>query len=74
MVDAAAGSPTASPTFRLADSLLDGKLREFVATRRAAGLAWRRIANELRDTTAREVDVTAETLRTWFADLQEPAA
>lgn len=67
MVDAATGSPAASPTFRLADTLLEGQFRAFVATRRAAGLSWRRISNDLRDITSRQVDITPETLRQWFS-------
>lgn len=74
MVDESTGSSVSSPTYRLADTLLKGQFRPFVATRRAAGLSWRRIASELRDATENEVDVTDETLRVWFADLKEPAA
>jgi hypothetical protein len=55
-----------SPTFRLADMMLDGKLRQFVEERRSVGLSWRRIALDLRD----------ETDRGWFPEDrdQDPAA
>lgn len=57
-----------TPTYRLADILLDGKLAAYVRTARAAGKSWRRIAIEIRDDTDREIDVTHETLRSWFPD------
>lgn len=60
--------PVPTPKYLLADVLLDGKLREFVETRRRAGLAWRHIASQLFTETAHKVDVTSETLRSWFPD------
>jgi hypothetical protein len=65
-----------SPTFRLADMMLDGKLRQFVEERRSVGLSWRRIALDLRDETDRGIDVAHETLRGWFPEDrdQDPAA
>lgn len=50
----------------LADHLLPDGLEEFVTSRRAAGQSWRRIALELRDATGTVIDVTHETLRSWF--------
>ncbi len=44
----------------------DADLEEFVRSRRDAGMAWRKVSNELRDETG--VDVTHETLRSWFPD------
>lgn len=52
----------------LADHLLPGGLADFVTSRRDAGKSWRRIALELRDATGTVVDVTHETLRSWFLD------
>lgn len=60
--------PMPTPKYQLADVLLDGKLREFVETRRSAGLAWRHIAAQLYTETAHRVDVTSETVRSWFPD------
>lgn len=60
--------PTAS--HRLADVLLadDGPLERFVADRRAVGRSWRLIARDLYEATSTEVDLTYETLRSWFPD------
>ena len=51
-----------------ADRLLGdaGPLEELVADRRGRGVSWRKIAGELRDLTG--IDVTHETLRSWFAE------
>ena len=51
-----------------ADRLLGdaGPLEELVADRRNQGVSWRKIAGELRDLTG--IDVTHETLRSWFAE------
>lgn len=57
-----------SPTYRLADLLLDGNLAGYVHEARSAGKSWRRIAIDLRDLTKTQVDVTHETLRSWFPD------
>ncbi len=53
-----------SPTYLLIEQRLGEPLAEFVAQRRP-GTAWRRIATELLVRTG--VDVTYETVRTWFA-------
>lgn len=64
----------ARPTLqRLADHKLNGKLEDFVRTRRADGRSWRLIARDIWQAT--DVDVTYETLRGWFPDeSSEPAA
>lgn len=51
-----------------ADRLLGdaGPLEELVADRRNQGVSWRKIAAELRDLTG--IDVTHETLRSWFPE------
>ncbi len=63
-------SPTASltPTHQLADLLLDEGLREFVFSRRRAGVAWRKVARDLYERTDKRIDVAHETLRNWFPD------
>lgn len=65
-------SPVKSITHRYADELLDRPLAEYVAEQRADGVSWRRIALNLRDETDGEIDITYETLRSWFPD-PEPA-
>lgn len=57
------------PLRRLADVLLPGGLDDFVQTRRGAGVAWRVIEREIYQATEGQVDVTAQTLRTWYAEL-----
>lgn len=63
-----------TPTRRLADTLLDGRLDAYVAERRKAGRAWRLISRDLLDDTG--VDVTEFTLRSWYPELlrDQPAA
>lgn len=68
----------ATPTTnqRLAAVLLGGDLRTWVADRRNppdVRRSWRLIANELRRETEGQVDVTGETLRSWFKDVDEEA-
>lgn len=65
-------APTA--THRLADSLLgdDGPLEDFVRIRRVDGRSWRLIARDLYERT--EIDVTYETLRSWFPDAEPSEA
>lgn len=57
-----------TPTQRLAEVLLGESLEHFVRSRRAEGKPWRIIARDLWRATNGEVDVTYETLRTWFPD------
>lgn len=63
-------SPVQTPNHRLADLLLaaEGPLEAFVRTRRQNGKAWRLIARDLYEATDRQVDLTYETLRSWFPD------
>jgi hypothetical protein len=49
---------------------LDG----FVLTRREQGRAWRLIARDLYDATDGKVDVTYETLRSWYPDVPADGA
>ena len=65
---------TQTPTFRLADRLVDEGVEAFVNTRRAQGKSWRIIARDLWTATDGEIDVTYETLRSWFADEPTEAA
>ena len=55
-------------TRRLLDTLLDGKLDEYVTERREAGRAWRRIALDLLNDV--QVDVTDKTLMSWYPHLR----
>jgi hypothetical protein len=59
--------PPITPTARLADLLLEG-LDEFVLTRRAEGMSWRRIALEISHATGRQIEPTHESVRQWFPD------
>lgn len=54
---------------RLADVLLgeEGPLERFVRERRSEGRSWRLIARDLYELT--EVDLTHESLRSWFPDV-----
>jgi hypothetical protein len=60
-----AASPQPSRLYRLIEERLDGTLTEFVASRRPAA-SWKAMAAELTTTTG--VEVSWESLRTWFAD------
>lgn len=60
------GNSTANQ--RLANVLLGQDVRDFIAERRTAGRAWRLIARDLYEATDRQVDVTHETLRSWFGE------
>ncbi len=67
-------APARTPKYLLADLILEGKLEEFVASRRADGLAWRHVASALFEATEGKVDVTQETLRAWFPEDREDLA
>jgi hypothetical protein len=62
-------APTQTPNHRLADLLLadEGPLEAFVRSRRPHR-AWRLVARDLYEATNGEVDLTHETLRSWFPD------
>lgn len=60
--------PAPSPTYHLANHLLRGRLEHFVRTRRSDGRSWRLIARDLYEKTTGVIDVTHETLRSWFPD------
>lgn len=65
----------ATPTVRLAEVLLggDGALEEFVSSRRPQR-SWRLLARDLYEATDGQIDVTYETLRSWFPDEPVKAA
>lgn len=65
---AASSRPTIA--HQLADQLLgsQGATERFVVERRSQGRAWRLIARDLYEATGKAVDVTYETLRSWFPD------
>lgn len=60
-----APNPQPSRLYRLLEERLDGTLAEFVAARRPAA-SWKTMAAELSETTG--IEVSWESLRTWFAD------
>jgi hypothetical protein len=55
-----------TPTYHLANVLLNGDFAQWVVERRKAGRSWRRIALELYEVSDQRIDVTHETLRSWF--------
>lgn len=59
-----------TPTAQLADILLgdDGPLEQFVRNKRAERRSWRLISRDLYEATDHHVDVTHETLRSWYPD------
>lgn len=65
-----------TPNHRLADILLggDGALEAFVRERRKTNRAWRLIARDLYEVTGQQVDLTHETLRSWFPDAPKKAS
>jgi hypothetical protein len=62
------------PTQRLADLLLGQSLDDFVLSRRAEERSWRLIARDLYERTNGQVDVTHETLRSWYGDAKAVAS
>lgn len=67
-------APGLTTNQRLASLLLATDLRSWVAERRNPAdtrRSWRVIANELRRQTEGAVDVTGETLRGWFKDVDD---
>ena len=55
-------------TQRLADVLLGRPVEDYIAERREAGRPWRFIARDLHEATNGQIDVTYETLRTWYGE------
>lgn len=66
MVPAVPPHPAATPTQRLAETLLGQSLDEWIMARRARGLSWKSIAADLAVTTDGQVDLNRETLRVWY--------
>lgn len=58
--------PDATPTQRLAATLLGESLALWVATRRGQGKSWKTIADDLSVSTDGQVNVNRETLRAWY--------
>lgn len=66
---------TPNATQQLAGILLDRPLGDYVADKRAEGLAWRKIAAALRTDTDGRIAVSHEVLRLWYGeDLAEQAS
>lgn len=57
-----------TPKQQLADLLLGQSLDEFVTSRRGQDRSWRLIARDLYERTNGQVDVTHETLRSWYGE------
>lgn len=57
--------------YQLADQAVGG-LEPFVAERRGQGISWRRISIELLQ--EHQIDISGESLRSWFKDRVESAA
>lgn len=64
---------TLTPTQRLATVLLGEDLGQWVAERRDPDAlhSWRLISQQLAKATDGQVDVTGETLRSWYGDLEQ---
>ena len=60
---------TANATQQLAAIILGRSLAEYVAAKRSEGLGWRRLAAALDADTAGRVQVSYETLRSWFGEV-----
>lgn len=58
-------------TFDLHDRAIGGGLADWLRAQRAEGVAWNEIAYRLR--TEHDLKVSVETLRRWFAGLEEEA-
>ena len=67
---------TATTTKRLAEVLLDESLDDFVLSRRAQTppRAWRLVARDLWEATDGQIDVTYETLRSWYPEQSSAAS
>lgn len=63
---------TDTPTQALARTMVDD-LDEFVISRRRDGRSWRLIARDLYDATDGRIDVTLETVRSWYGDREVAA-
>lgn len=63
---------TDTPTQALARTMVDD-LDEFVISRRRDGRSWRLIARDLYDATNGRIDVTLETVRSWYGDREVAA-
>ena len=62
------------PQQRYADLLLGRSVDEFIAERRANDVPYRRIARDLCDATAGEIDVSDVTIRAWALRSREESA
>jgi hypothetical protein len=60
-----------APRQRLATLLLSRPVMEFIAERRADDVPYRRIARDLRDATAGEIDVSDMTIRAWWLGTEQ---
>lgn len=63
-----------TPTRRLADFIVPGGLDAYVAQHRGRGDSWQRIARDLYLDTDGELDITFQTLASWFAAAESEQA
>ena len=59
---------------RLASITLGQPVHDWIAARRAEGASWRQIAEQLRQQTNGEIDLTHEACRRWHGDHQAVAS
>lgn len=55
-------------TQRLASILVGQPIEDWIASRRADSVSWRKIALELHERTGGQVSVTGEAIRLWLKD------
>lgn len=61
-----------SRTYQLIEARLDGTLADYIRDRRPPQATWRQLAADIEEKTG--VDVSYETLRSWFADREQGSA
>lgn len=68
--------PQTTPTQRLATALLGQEVGEWIAERRNHPYrpSWQAVADELREATDGQVDVTREAVRLWMAESTKQAS
>ena len=61
-----------SRTYQLIEERLDGTLADYIRDRRPPQATWRQLAADIQEKTG--VNVSYETLRTWFGDAERTEA
>jgi intein-encoded DNA endonuclease-like protein len=60
------GSSTSTAKRRLADTLIEGGLSDYVSARRSSGQSWRVISLAIREDI--DIDIHPDTLRLWYVE------